>query len=65
VSLRARWQWRPQLAFNAGYRFEKYDSTDWALDGLEANQLANVILFGEDSPDYRVHVVGFSVVYTY
>ncbi|HET9485422.1 MAG TPA: MtrB/PioB family decaheme-associated outer membrane protein [Xanthomonadales bacterium] len=65
LSLRARWQWRPQLAFNVGYQYEKYDSSDWSVDGVEANQLANVILFGEDSPDYKVHVVGVSVTYTY
>ena len=65
LSLRARWQWRPQLAFNAGYRYEEYDSSDWSVDGVEANQLANVILFGEDSPDYDVHVFGVSATYTW
>ena len=40
---------------------EHYRSDDWALDGVEPNQLANVILLGEDSPDYRVNAVLVSV----
>lgn len=36
-----------------------------ALDGVDANQLANVILFGETSPDYDVTAVSVSVIYKF
>lgn len=62
LGVNATWRWNKDISLRGGYWLQQYDSTDWALDGVEANQLANVILFGEESPDYNVHVVTFSVV---
>ena len=58
--LRATWRLRNKALLNLRYWYEHYSSTDWALDDVEANQLANVILLGESSPDYNVHVVTLS-----
>lgn len=65
LGVNATWNWTRDVAIRGGYWLEKYDSTDWALDGVEANQLANVILFGEESPDYDLHVVTLSVIVTF
>ncbi len=65
LALYARYKLRKDLAVHFGYRFERYDSTDFALDGIEANQLANVILFGEQSPDYRVNVFTLSFNFSF
>lgn len=62
LGVNATWRWNKDISLRGGYWLQQYDSTDWALDGVEANQLANVILFGEESPDYNVHVVTFSVI---
>lgn len=44
---------------------EHFRSTSFVLDGVEANQLANVILLGEDSPDYDVNVVFATLTYRF
>ena len=50
---------------NARLWREQFRSSDFALDGIEANQLANVILLGELSPDYDVNVLYFSCTYRF
>ncbi|HET6603174.1 MAG TPA: MtrB/PioB family decaheme-associated outer membrane protein [Xanthomonadaceae bacterium] len=64
LGLRGSYRLRHNLALNLRYWYEYYDSSDWALD-IPENQLANVILLGESSPDYRVHVVTASVTFTF
>lgn len=44
---------------------EDYTSRDWAYDGIPPDQLANVILLGEDSPDYTVKVISLSLSYRF
>jgi MtrB/PioB family decaheme-associated outer membrane protein len=65
LSLYGKYQIQKNMSLKARYRVEKYRSDDWALDGVAPNQLANVILLGEDSPDYRVHVITLSVGYRF
>jgi hypothetical protein len=48
-----------------GAYWEKFRSTDWAVDNVDPNTLANVITLGEDSPDYTVHVLTMSFVYRF
>ncbi|HET7845619.1 MAG TPA: MtrB/PioB family decaheme-associated outer membrane protein [Xanthomonadales bacterium] len=60
LSLQARWHWRKDVAIHFTWRYEDYESTDFALDGVEPNQLANVIGLGNESPDYHVNVLGLS-----
>lgn len=49
------------------YWYERYDSTDFALDSIETNTLArggtggNVILLGNKPPTYNAHVIGFTL----
>lgn len=50
-----------QLGLN--YRFEKYDSTDFAFDRVAVDSLSNVILLGNASPVYSGYVV--EVTYRY
>lgn len=59
------WRVRSDWSMRLNYWWEQYRSTDWALDGVAADQLANVILMAEDSPDYRVHVVSMSLIYRF
>ncbi|OGI43679.1 MAG: hypothetical protein A2150_05780 [Candidatus Muproteobacteria bacterium RBG_16_64_11] len=65
LSLYGKYQLQKNMSLKARYRVEKYRSDDWALDGVEPNTLANAILLGEDSPDYRVHVITLSVGYRF
>ncbi len=44
-----------------GYRHERFSSADFASSGVGPDTLANVILLGQNSPDYRVHAVLLSL----
>lgn len=65
ASLYADYRWRPNIKFRMRVAYEDYESTDWAIDNVPANQLANVILLGESSPDYSVMVTTFTVAYRF
>ena len=44
---------------------EDFRVRDWALDGVEVNQLGNVILPGESSPDYNVNIFSAALRYRF
>lgn len=52
------------LAVRGDIWHERYRSEDFALD-IPANQLANVILFGEEAPDFDVTFVSLSLIYRF
>jgi hypothetical protein len=45
--------------------YEDFNIKDFALDNVEVNTLANVILLGNESPDYDVTLVGLSYYYKF
>jgi len=65
------------LAYRFYYWYEDYAADNWAVDGLEADSLldvpppppapgtTNYLLTGEDTLDYKVHVVGVSLIYLF
>lgn len=65
LSISGDYAWSESLTLRGRVAHEDYASADWALDGVPANQLANVILLGEDTPDYSLWVASFSVVYRF
>jgi MtrB/PioB family decaheme-associated outer membrane protein len=65
ASVYGDYRWRRDITFRLRFAMEDFESTDWAVDDVPANQLANVILLGEGSPDYRVWVTSFSVGYRF
>jgi MtrB/PioB family decaheme-associated outer membrane protein len=65
ASIYGDWAFRKNLTARLRFAYEDYASTDWAVDGVPANQLANVITLGEDSPDYSVWVASLSFVYRF
>jgi len=44
------------------YRYEKYDEDDWSLDGVYPATIPEVLVLGEEAPDYDQHVLGISLV---
>ena len=66
-SLSLQADWRFDEAWSARMRLwnEHFTSEDFALDGVEANQLANVLLLGEGTPDYDVNVLFLTVSYRF
>jgi MtrB/PioB family decaheme-associated outer membrane protein len=65
ASLFADYRWRRDITFKMRVAYEDYSSSDWAVDGVAPNQLANVVTLGESSPDYKVWVTSFSVAYRF
>jgi MtrB/PioB family decaheme-associated outer membrane protein len=47
------------------YMYERMDTEDFSLDGVDPDTLSNIILMGQDSPNYNAHVVGLSLIYKY
>lgn len=65
ISLYGKYKLTNALSLKVRYRFEKFRSTDWAVDDVAPNTLANVITLGEESPDYRIQVVTVSLAYRF
>jgi len=65
TSVYGDYRWRRNINFRFRFALEDFQSTDWAVDNVPANQLANVILLGESSPEYRVWVTSFTVGYRF
>jgi MtrB/PioB family decaheme-associated outer membrane protein len=64
-SLYGKYRVRQDLSVVVRWWNERYRATDFAVDDIAANQLANVILLGEDSEDYDVNVVTVSMAYRF
>jgi MtrB/PioB family decaheme-associated outer membrane protein len=65
VMLRGSYRVSQPLSLHLRYWQEDFRASDWALDGVAIDQLANVLLPGETSPDYRVHVISAAVNYRF
>ena len=65
LSLYGGYKLKTDMFLKVRYRYEQYDSDDWALDDIESDTLANVLTLGETSPEYDVHVVTLSLEYRF
>lgn len=54
LELRGDWPLTSALDLRLAWRWERFVAADFTRDGIGVNTLANVILLGEDSPDYRI-----------
>lgn len=63
--LRGTWRASPSLDVGLGFRIEDFDGRDVQRDGTAPNTLANVILLGDDSPDYRARVIYVTLAWRY
>lgn len=62
IGLRADYKVADDLTLRFGYRFEKYDVEDFALDSVDEIIAPAAFGLGNKSPDYDVHVIGVSAV---
>jgi MtrB/PioB family decaheme-associated outer membrane protein len=56
---------RENLSVRVGYLFEKFTLDDWAYDGILPDSVDELITIGEESPDYKSHLVTWSFVYKF
>ena len=53
------------LALELAYYYEKYETDNWMLDGVEPATVPDALTLGEESPSYSVDVVMASVRYSF
>ena len=66
VKLWTRYNHSKQLSYRLGYWFEEYSADNWAVDGLQPyDPAANILLLGNETLDYNVHVITASASYRF
>lgn len=65
AELHLDYQMSDALTWRFGWIFEDYDSTDWALDGVNPDTIPNVLSLGAQAFSYSVHVPSVSVRYRF
>jgi MtrB/PioB family decaheme-associated outer membrane protein len=63
VSVNGTWQMHDDFTLRLEYQYYDFTSNDWALDGVLANTIDNVLTFGASNPDEQIHHIGASVIY--
>lgn len=64
-TLKGTFHYSPKVDFILGYRYEKYDSSDWALEGVGPGTIASVLTFGSQPLDYEVNLVSLAFEYKF
>lgn len=64
-SLYADYRLRPNMSVKAGYRYEKYDSSNWSLDDVGTNTIPSVLSLGSPSPYYTQNLYSLSLRYQF
>lgn len=65
LKLYANYRIKDNVTLRAGYWYERYDSENWMLSGVTPSAIPNVLTFGQQSPQYRVHVIALSAKYKF
>lgn len=58
-----RWRYSKQVSLRANYWYERFTSADWAYDNAAEWSSNNVLLAGQQSPQYSAHTIMVSVAY--
>ncbi len=64
LSFRVDYTVSEALSLQAGYRYERYSTTDWQLDGVDPATISNVLTLGALSPAYTVDMLTLSFAYS-
>lgn len=65
IKLYATYQVRSNIWINGAYWYESYRSQDWRLDGVTPTTVPNLLVLGEQSPNYHVNVVRVAMRYRF
>ena len=63
LRLAVNYKMSERIDFNLGLRYERFETVDWALDGVQPDTIPVVLTMGADAYDYDVWVVGFGIRY--
>jgi MtrB/PioB family decaheme-associated outer membrane protein len=64
IQLFGTWRYTKNVAFRANYWYQKLSTSDWAYDNAAPWSSNNVLLTGQQAPNYTANVFGVSVSYT-
>ena len=65
IKLHAAYHMKDNITINAGYWYERYDSKNWALEGVAPGTIPNFLYFGDQSPRYKVNALRLSMKYKF
>ncbi|MFV8819616.1 MtrB/PioB family decaheme-associated outer membrane protein [Haliea sp. E17] len=63
LTIGGQWHLRDDLSLALDYQYYRYQSDDWAWQGVAPNTLDKVLGFGERNPNEAVNYIGASVIY--
>jgi len=63
--LKAVYQLQKNLSLVGSWWYERYDSQDWHLDGVGPATIANLLVFGDPPPRYKVNVLQLGLRYRF
>ncbi|MCG6969076.1 MAG: MtrB/PioB family decaheme-associated outer membrane protein [Gammaproteobacteria bacterium] len=65
IKLQGDYRLSQRSTLNAYYTYEKYDESDWAVDGVAPNSMGSVLTLGEVSPSYTIGFFAMSYSYAF
>lgn len=65
LELFGKFKLQKNLMLNVKYMFEKFNSSDWAWNGQTLTSSTSFIGSGQTSPNYKVHVIGALLSYSF
>ncbi|MGR9116343.1 MAG: MtrB/PioB family decaheme-associated outer membrane protein [Gammaproteobacteria bacterium] len=65
INFRGDYRFRDDLRLRLSYRYESFQTDDFARDNVAPDTIAQVLSLGSTSPDYNAHVFGLSMIYNY
>lgn len=65
IKLWTQYQYRKDIALRLNYWYERFSADNWAVDNLRENSVPDLLLLGQETLDYDVHVVSASIVYQF
>lgn len=65
IKLYARYQIEKNVSLHGAFQYEHYRTDDWALQGVTADTISNVLALGEVPPSYHIGVVTLFLRYKF
>ena len=65
LTFRGDYHLKDNLRLRLSYRYESFQTMDFARDNVFPDTIAQVISLGSSSPDYNAHVFGLSMIFNY
>jgi MtrB/PioB family decaheme-associated outer membrane protein len=61
--IHATYKLKDNMSITGGWWYERYDSQDWRLDGVQPATIPNLLAFGAQAPRYNVNVLSVALRY--